>query len=191
MKLILASTSPYRAAQLERLGICFEKQDPQVDEEILKQAGLTPADLAEQLALEKARQVHQRFPEALVIGGDQLVSFEGKILGKPGSSERAVQQLLQLQGKRHELITAIAVLGPDFQETHTNHTLLTMRPLDEAAVRRYVEFDEPWNCAGAYKLESRGITLFESIHSSDHSAITGLPLLELTSLLSRAGLCIP
>ncbi|QDV18829.1 Maf-like protein YceF [Gimesia panareensis] len=191
MKLILASTSPYRASQLERLGLAFEQQDPQVDEEILKQAGLAPADLAEQLALEKARAIHKRFPEALVIGGDQLVSFEDTILGKPGSNARAVQQLLQLQGKTHELITAIAVLGPAFEETHINHTQLTMRQLDETALQRYVEFDEPWNCAGAYKLESRGITLFESIQSSDHSAITGLPLIELTSLLTRAGLEIP
>ncbi|QDT28097.1 Maf family protein [Gimesia panareensis] len=191
MKLILASTSPYRASQLERLGLAFEQQDPQVDEEILKQAGLAPADLAEQLALEKARAIHKRFPEALVIGGDQLVSFEGAILGKPGSNARAVQQLLQLQGKTHELITAIVVLGPAFEETHINHTQLTMRPLDEAALQRYVEFDEPWNCAGAYKLESRGITLFESIRSSDHSAITGIPLMELTSLLRRAGLELP
>ncbi len=191
MQLILASTSTYRAEQLRRLGIPFAQEDPQVDEDILKQAGLPPAELAKRLALEKALQVQQRFPTALIIGGDQLVSFEGDVLGKPGSNERAVQQLMRLQGTSHELITAIAVLGPAFEEVHCNHTRLTMRALDEAALRRYVEYDEPWNCAGAYKIESRGIALFESIESTDHSAITGIPLMELTSLLRRAGLELP
>ena len=191
MKLILASTSPYRKEQLQRLGLPFDQQAPQVDEDELKQSGLTPADLAEQLALEKAKQVQQRFPDALVIGGDQLVSFNDTILGKPGSTDRAIKQLMQLQGQTHELITAIAVLGPNFHKTHVNHTFLTMRSLDEAAITRYVEFDQPTNCAGAYKLESRGITLFETIQSPDHSAITGLPLIELTTLLINAGVTIP
>lgn len=191
MKLILASTSSYRAAQLQRLGLDFETCDPRVDESLLKQAGFTPDALAEILALEKAKAVSQQNPDAIVIGGDQLVSFENTILGKPGTEERAVKQLLSMQGKTHLLITAIAVLGPDFMETHINRTTLKMRQLDKDSLTRYVQFDQPLNCAGAYKLESRGITLFEEIQTTDQSAITGIPLMALTSLLIQAGMTLP
>lgn len=191
MKLILASTSPYRADQLRRLGLEFETHDPQVDESVLKEAGFSPENLAEILALEKAKQVFQQNPDDIVIGGDQLVSFENSILGKPGTKERAVEQLMSMQGKTHTLITAIAVLGPDFIETHINQTKLKMRPLSKEGIERYVEFDQPLNCAGAYKLESQGITLFEEIESTDHSAITGIPLIALTSLLIKAGVSLP
>ncbi len=191
MKLILASTSPYRAAQLQQLGLEFEQHDPQVDESLLKEAGFSPENLAEVLALEKAKQVFHHNPAAIVIGGDQLVSFEGAILGKPGTREQAIEQLLLMQGKAHTLITAIAVAGPDFVESHTNHTKLKMRELDKDTIKRYIEFDQPLNCAGSYKLESRGISLFEEIQSDDHSAITGIPLIALTSLLIKAGMEIP
>ncbi|QDT97075.1 Maf family protein [Gimesia aquarii] len=191
MKLILASTSPYRAEQLRRLGLEFEAQDPQVDESVLKEAGFSPENLAEVLALEKAKQVFQQNPDAIVIGADQLVSFENTILGKPGTKEHAVQQLMSMQGKTHTLITAIAVLGPDLIETHLDQTKLKMRSLDQGAIERYVEFDQPLNCAGSYKLESLGITLFEEIDSTDHSAITGIPLIALTSLLIKAGVTLP
>lgn len=191
MKLILASTSPYRADQLRRLGLEFETHDPQVDESVLKEAGFSPVNLAEILALEKAKQVFQQNPDDIVIGGDQLVSFENSILGKPGTKERAVEQLMSMQGKTHTLITAIAVLGPDFIETHINQTKLKMRLLSKEGIERYVAFDQPLNCAGAYKLESQGITLFEEIESTDHSAITGIPLIALTSLLIKAGVSLP
>ncbi|MCA9019223.1 MAG: septum formation protein Maf [Planctomycetaceae bacterium] len=191
MKLILASTSPYRAEQLKRLGLDFETRDPQVDEALFKQAGFTPETLAEVLALEKAKQVSQQNPEAIVIGGDQLVSFENTILGKPGSEQAAMEQLMSMQGQTHTLITAIAVTGPDFIETHINCTLLKMRTLDRDAIKRYIRFDQPLDCAGAYKLESRGITLFEEIQSTDHSAITGIPLIALTTLLIKAGVTLP
>ncbi len=191
MKLILASTSPYRAQQLKRIGLDFETCDPNVDEDLFKQAGFTPDTLAEVLALEKAKTVSQQYPQAVVIGGDQLVSFENRILGKPGSEELAIEQLLSMQGRTHLLITAIAVIGPDILETHINQTTLKMRDLSRTAVERYVRFDQPLNCAGAYKLESQGITLFEEIQSTDHSAITGIPLIALTSLLIKAGITIP
>lgn len=191
MKLILASTSPYRAQQLNRIGMEFETCDPNVDEDLFKQAGFTPETLAEVLALEKAKAVAQQNPQAVVIGGDQLVSFGNRILGKPGTEELAIEQLQSMQGQTHLLITAIAVLGPDFLETHINQTTLKMRELSKSAIERYVRFDQPLNCAGAYKLESQGITLFEEIQSTDHSAITGIPLIALTSLLMKAGISIP
>lgn len=191
MQLILASTSTYRAQQLQRLGLDFETRDPEVDEALFKQAGFTPETLAEVLALEKAKQVSLQNPDAIVIGGDQLVSFGNTILGKPGSEQAAVEQLLSMQGHSHILITAIAVSGPKLIETHINHTVLKMRRLDRDAIQRYVQFDQPLDCAGAYKLESRGITLFEEIQSTDHSAITGIPLIALTSLLIKAGITLP
>jgi len=191
MKLILASTSPYRAAQLRRLGLEFETCDPQVDETQFKQAGLAPEILAETLAKEKAKGVYQQNPTAIVIGGDQLVSFEEMILGKPGTAERALEQLMSMQGKSHLLITAIAVLGPGFVETHVNYTKLKMRQLDRETITRYIQFDQPLNCAGAYKLESQGITLFEEIESTDHSAISGIPLMALTTLLIQTGVRLP
>jgi len=191
MKLILASTSPYRAAQLRRLGLAFDICDPQVDETQFKQAGFSPEILAETLAMEKAKGVYQQNPDAIVIGGDQLVSFEERILGKPGTAERALEQLMSMQGKTHLLITAIAVLGPDFVETHINFTKLKMRQLKREAIKRYIQFDQPLNCAGAYKLESQGITLFEEIESTDHSAISGIPLIALTTLLIQAGVSLP
>ncbi|QDT43283.1 Maf-like protein YceF [Gimesia alba] len=191
MKLILASTSSYRAEQLKRLGLDFETRDPQVDEALFKQAGFTPETLAEVLALEKAKQVAGQNPETIVIGGDQLVSFENTILGKPGSEQAAIDQLMAMQGKSHTLITAIAVIGPDFLETHINQTTLKMRQLDQDAIKRYVQFDQPLDCAGAYKLESQGIALFVEIQSTDHSAITGIPLIALTTLLIKAGVTLP
>tara|TARA_R110002095_G_scaffold174863_1_gene152223 strand:+ start:1089 stop:1664 length:576 start_codon:yes stop_codon:yes gene_type:complete len=191
MKLILASTSSYRAAQLQRLGLNFETCDPQVDESLWKQTLISPESLAETLAMEKARQGFLQHPDAIVIGGDQLVSFENRILGKPGDAENAVKQLLSMQGKTHLLMTAIAVLGPNFRETHINCTTLKMRTMDQDALKRYVQFDQPLDCAGAYKLESRGIALFEEIQSTDHSAITGIPLMALTSILLKAGITLP
>ncbi len=190
-ELILASTSPYRRQLLERLGLPFRCASPDLDESTFKNLGLSPRDLAERLAQEKARAVSNRQPAAFVLGGDQLATIDGQILGKPGSFEAAVQQLTHLSGHDHALITAIALVHGEKVWTHTDETILTMRPLTEPEIRRYVKADLPLDCAGAYKLEARGITLFERIASADHSAITGLPLIALTDLLRAQGFAIP
>ncbi len=191
MELVLASTSPYRRALLERLGVPFGCRAPAVDEEALKASlgPLPPEALAETLAAEKARSLAG--PGLVVIGGDQLVAFEGRVLGKPGTAERAVAQLLALSGRTHHLITALAVWHEGRIERHLDRAALTMRPLGRAEIERYVAADQPWDCAGAYKLEQRGIVLFERIDARDHSAITGLPLMALTSLLREVGFAIP
>jgi septum formation protein len=189
--LILASTSPYRRALLERLGVPFRCVAPPVDEEALKDPSLPPRGLAALLARAKAESVAAAEHGAVVVGSDQLVAVEGEILGKPLSAGRAVEQLLRLAGRRHELITAVAVVHPGGLVEHIDVTALWMRPLTRDEVARYVEADRPIDCAGSYKLEARGVALFERIESADHTAITGLPLIALTSALRGLGFAIP
>lgn len=193
MKLILASTSPYRRALLERLGLPFECVAPRIDEEERKRSNdyLPPRQLSGLLAAEKAESVAVEFPEATIIGGDQLVTIQGKILGKPGSTRAAVEQLASLSGKEHELITSIAVVHSGKSRAYTDVTRLRMRKLSREEIERYVAADQPIDCAGSYKLESRGIVLFESILGPDHSAVTGIPLIALTTLLRELGARIP
>lgn len=190
-RLILASTSSYRKAQLEQLRIPFDALAPNVDEDAFKSQNHSPRELALRLAIEKAQRVAKDHPEAVVIGGDQLVSFEGRILGKPGTQENAVKQLLMLAGRAHDLITAVAVCHRGTCQTHLDETRLWMRPLGREAITRYIQADLPLDCAGAYKIESLGITLFERIETEDHTAITGLPLLAITRLLNAAGITVP
>jgi len=193
MDLILASTSPYRRALVERLGVPFRCIAPLIDEEELKAELNTagPRELAERLAMAKAISVARNEPHATVIGGDQLVAFDGTILGKPGSSEQAVAQLQAMSGRSHELITALVVLRDNTAHAHTNVTNLTLRPLTPSEIDRYVEADQPLDCAGSYRLEARGIALFERIDSDDHSAIVGVPLIALTTILRTIGFAIP
>ncbi len=191
LRVILASTSPYRKAQLAQLGISFESLPPEVDEDAFKRQLTYPHDLALRLAEEKAKAIAKVDPDAVVIGGDQLVSFEGEILGKPRTAERAVAQLLRLAGRDHALITAVAVCHRETCLTHIDETRLWMRSLDRESLERYVAADQPLDCAGAYKIESRGISLFDRIETKDHTAITGLPLLTITKLLNRVGVPVP
>ncbi|MEW4567853.1 Maf family protein [Tautonia sp. JC769] len=193
MDLILASTSPYRRALLERLGLPFRCRAPGVDEDQFKAVGLPPRELADRLAIAKADAVARLEPDprSIVIGSDQLVAFEGRVLGKPGSVERAVEQLLSLAGREHELITAMAVIQGTNVVQHTDVARLRLRPLSRAEIERYILADRPIDCAGSYKLEARGVALFDRIVSDDHSAITGLPLIALTTILRDLGVSIP
>ncbi len=192
-ELVLASTSPYRRALLERLGIPFRVAAPRLDEEAFKARSgtLSPRELAASLARAKAETLAVHESDAAILGGDQLVAFEGRILGKPGTPERAVEQLLAMAGKSHELITAIAVWHGGHLHEHLDIATLTFRPLTRDEATRYVAADRPTDCAGSYKLESRGIALFESILCGDHSAITGIPLIALTTILRRLAFVVP
>lgn len=187
LPLILASTSPYRRALVARLNYPFSVEDPQLDEAPFKTLGLAPQALAQRLAREKALAVARRNPQALVIGGDQVAAFRDGILSKPGTVEAAVAQLLRLQGQTHQLFTALHLLGPGIDRQILAVTTLTMRELDFAQIRRYVELDRPLDCAGAYKLEASGIKLFREITGGDHDAIVGVPLMALQSELSQLG----
>jgi septum formation protein len=191
--LVLASTSSYRQSLLERLGVPFRCRAPLCDEAALQRqsAGLEPLRLAETLALAKASSLLEDEPRSTIIGCDQLVSFGGRIFGKPGSVERAVYQLQSMSGQTHDLVTALVVVRGSDIFRHTDVTRLRMRPLTRAAIERYVAADRPFDCAGSYKLESRGIVLFDRIESEDQSAITGLPLIALATILRDLGLPIP
>ena len=190
--LVLASTSPYRRALVERLGLAPEIEAPGVDESVPGPPGEAPADRAVRLAIAKARAVHERRPGALVIGSDQVVDLDGEVLGKPGDAAGARAQLARLTGRRHRLVTALAVVHPDGRlETALDVHEMTMRPLDAAAIGRYVDRDAPLDCAGSYRIESLGIALFELIEGRDFTAIVGLPLIALSSILGSAGLHVP
>ena len=144
---------------LKRLGLSFSQIGPNVDEDSLKESGLPPVEVARSLANSKAKVVAADKPDSLVIGSDQLVSLDGQILGKPGSMEAAVDQLLSMSGKTHELITAVAIHSPAGVDTFENIAAMTMHQLDRAAISRYVERDQPVDCAGSYKIEDAGISL--------------------------------
>lgn len=189
--LVLASTSRYRKALLERLGIPFTVAAPACDEAAYQARIADPFDLAIALAAAKAEAVARAHPAAVVIGSDQVCAHDGAVLGKPGDRPRALAQLQRLQGRSHDLITAVCVLGPNGAQAFHDLSRLRMRALDDAALLRYLDRDEPYDCAGSYKLEAAGITLFATIQSADHTAITGLPLLQLTGVLRTLGFALP
>lgn len=189
--LVLASTSRYRGELLARLGVPFLAAAPDCDEDAYKATGLSPRELAETLALAKAESLRAAYPEAAILGGDQVAAIDDAILGKPGSSAAACAQLARLAGRTHTLITATALIAPGRVLRHTDITRLTMRALSAAQIERYIAADQPLDCAGSYKLERLGIALFSRIESADHTAVIGLPLLAITAMLDEIGIVIP
>lgn len=190
--LVLASTSPYRRQLLDRLGVPYVAVPHAADEGAPGPPGETPDALAARLAHDKACSLAADWPGALILGSDQVVDLGGEVLGKPGSADAAVAQLRRLAGRRHRLLTAVALRHPDGRvdrELDVHH--MTMRRLDDAALRRYVERDRPVDCAGSYRIEAGGIALFEAIEGADFTAIVGLPLLTVGRLLGRAGWVVP
>lgn len=188
---MLASTSTGRRALLDRLRVPYEAIASGVDEDAIH--GSSAEDVARARAIAKAESVARERPEALVIGADQVVELDGAILGKPGTDARATEQLRTLAGRVHRLITAVALVGrgASVREVGVDVHRMTMRALDEAEIRRYVAADAPADCAGSYKVESLGIALFERIEGDDWTAIVGLPLMMVCSMLRRAGWALP
>lgn len=190
--LILASSSRYRRVLLERLGIPFESIPPEVDEDAAKNLGYEPAFLARTLAEEKARVVARARPDAVVIGSDQVAAIDALVLDKPLTHEAAHAQLARLQGREHALHTAVTVIDPHGATTTDLVSVrLRMRALDDDAIDRYLRADEPLDCCGSYRIEARGIALFESIETSDFTAIEGLPMLTVVRRLRDARFAIP
>lgn len=187
MKLILASTSPYRKIQLQRLYTDFDTHKPLVDEEVYKAQISDPELLARTLAGLKAGNVFDAHPTSLVIGGDQVASFEGKILSKPHSHEKATEQLSLMQGKTHQLFTALHLKGPKICLDILETTTLTMREMSLKEIDLYLKRDKPYDCAGSYKIEESGIKLFSKIEGEDHEAIMGVPLMKLQTTLIQLG----
>lgn len=192
-QLILASTSPYRKELLSRLGIAFQQWAPQCNEDDFKAQIKDPHLLAKTLARKKAESLlaPATTGNPIIIGGDQIVALENEIIGKSGSSQKAEEQLWKMQGKTHELITAIAVVTPERNFEFTDVTRLTMRKLSREQIKRYINADQPFDCAGSYKIEKLGISLFEKIESADFTAIQGIPLIELANVLIECGLQVP
>jgi septum formation protein len=188
--LILASGSPYRRALLARLGIPFESQLSGVAEGHV--AAESPADRALRLALQKARAVADSRPDAVVIGSDQVASAGDELLDKPGDAAHCRAQLRLLSGRTARFHTACAVLGADAGvQLHVDTTTVLFRALTAAEIERYVAREQPFDCAGGFKVEGLGVALFEFIESQDPTALIGLPLIWLAAALRRAGYEVP
>lgn len=188
--LILASTSRYRRELLGRLGLEFEVARPETDE--TPQPGEVPAALAARLAEAKAAAVAAQRPAAWVIGSDQVAEFDGRPIGKPGGREGAIAQLAAMSGREVRFCTGLCVLRhgePGLSELDV--TVVRFRALTTAEIERYVDAEQPFDCAGSFKSEGLGITLFEAIESRDPTALIGLPLIATARLLRRAGYALP
>jgi len=186
--LILGSTSVYRRELLARLNIPFEIVSPDVDETPV--AGEMPADLARRLALAKARAVAARFPQAVVIGSDQVADLDGEPLGKPGNHERATDQLRRMRGHSLVFHTAVAVacMATGYEELEIAAVRVKFRNLSDAEIETYLQREKPYDCAGSAKSEGLGIALLESIDSDDPTALVGLPLIRTCGMLTAAGI---
>ena len=180
--IILASQSPARKKLLRSLGLSFQVIHPSVDEEVYKRKIKDPKTLCHTLARVKAESVNKN--NCWVIGSDQIAHLKGRILGKPGNKKKALETLSLLQGKTHELMTALHLQKPDgsyFEELVINK--MSMHILSQKQIEFYLDQDQPYECAGSYTIEKRGITLFKKIESPDFNAIIGLPLISLSSQL--------
>tara|TARA_R110000850_G_scaffold277133_1_gene423304 strand:+ start:81259 stop:81843 length:585 start_codon:yes stop_codon:yes gene_type:complete len=183
MRLILASSSPYRRALLERLRLPFETIAPDIDETPLENEN--PVELALRLAKEKATVVAKNNPSAVVIGSDQVATINGVAIGKPGNHECAMNQLKMLSGQTVMFHTALCVSHEGATETENIVTHCRFRTLNEAEIHYYLDQEQPYDTAGSAKAESLGITLMEHIRSDDPTAIIGLPLITLSRMLRR------
>ncbi|AZR25837.1 septum formation inhibitor Maf [Xanthomonas vasicola pv. arecae] len=188
-RLILASTSAYRRELLSRLQLEFDTARPEVDEQA--KPGETPSALASRLAAEKAAAVAARLPEAWVIGSDQVADIEGEALGKPGTRERARAQLTTMSGRTLRFHTAVSLIGPERELHALDLTEVQLRTLTAAEIERYLDAEPALDCAGSFKCEGLGISLFDAIRSADPTALVGLPLIALARLLRQAGFQLP
>ena len=186
-QLVLASTSPYRRTLLERLGIPFETAAPDTDESPLENE--SPSALVARLSEAKARAIAPQFSNALIIGSDQVAVLNEQILGKPGNHENAVQQLQAASGHRVDFLTGLCLLNTQTQHCHVEVVPFSVvfRPLSDAQIEQYLLKDKPYNCAGSFKSEGLGISLFEKMEGDDPNALIGLPLIALITMLAREG----
>lgn len=188
MQLVLASTSPYRRELLARLGVPFAVAAPDVDETPLP--GESPDETAQRLSLLKAQAVAKQYPDALIIGSDQVALLEGVQLGKPGTHEKAVAQLQSMRGKALEFHTALTLFNARTGSMQTANVpvRLVMRNYTDAQIESYLRRDQPYNCCGSAKSESLGIALIARFETEDPNALVGLPLIKLTEMLANEGL---
>jgi len=185
--LILGSTSRYRKELLNRLRIPFETASPDVDE--TPHSNESPKDLALRLALAKARAVALKYPEAVVIGSDQVADLEGTPLGKPGNHANAILQLQRMRGKTVIFQTALSVvcIATGYERTDLAEVKVKFRDLSDAEIETYLRAEEPYDCAGSAKSEGLGIALLDAIDNDDPTALIGLPLIRTCQMLREAG----
>ena len=190
LPLILASTSPFRRELLERIGIQFTMAAPDIDESA--QPGETPPALVRRLSEAKARAIGVSC-KGLIIGSDQVATTGDDILGKPGTHEKAVEQLKYLSGKRVCFQTGLCLLNTetDTADVEVIPFIVHFRQLEDRQIEHYLRADRPYNCAGSFKSEGLGITLFERMEGDDPTALIGLPLIRLTTMLHTAGITLP
>jgi septum formation protein len=190
LKLILASSSPYRRELLERLKIPFEVMAPEVDE--TPRPGEMPEKLVERLAVEKAQKIAGQMPGTLVIGSDQVAVYNGSIVGKPHSHDKAVEQLRSASGRTVTLYTGLVLVNADTQgvQCEVIPYRVTFRALTEAQIESYLRQEQPYSCAGSVKSEGLGIALLEKFEGDDPNTLIGLPLIRLVRMLENEGVKI-
>ena len=191
-RVLLASTSRHRRALLDEVGLSGVASVAPLCDEVVEDPSIEPEELVRLLSIRKAESLSEAHPEALIIGSDQVVELDGAILGKPGTAERAVDQLMRLAGREHRLLTGICVHEPASGKSEVAVAVhrMRMRALDRERLARYVAADGPVDCAGSYRIESMGATLFESMEGEDYTAIVGLPLCHLGRLLDLFGVTL-
>jgi septum formation protein len=189
-RLLLGSTSRYRRELLNRLRVPFDVASPEVDE--APHPGESPSALASRLAHAKAAALLDGHPDTWILGSDQVAAMGQRILGKPGGHPQALAQLMAMSGRSVEFLTAVSLVHAQGQHIHAlDVTTVRFRTLDEDSVRRYLDAEQPFDCAGSFKAEGLGIALFESITSRDPTALIGLPLIATARMLRQAGFAIP
>lgn len=189
--LVLASTSAYRRELLTRLGVRFDVVAPAVSEEDL--VNEVPAQRARRLALAKAQIVAQQYPEAIVIGADQVAALGARVLHKSAHAAGAREQLTALSGKLVDFFTACAIIGARaaVHEVHLDATHVVFRALSAEEITRYIEHERPFDCAGSFKVETLGIALLERIDMTDPTGLIGMPLIWIAQALRRCGYAVP
>ncbi len=188
MKLVLASSSPFRKALLEKLHLKFETASPDIDETPLKDESIE--DMVKRLAEAKAVALAEQYPDALIIGSDQSAALHGKVLHKPGNFETALNQLRAASGQSITFLTGLCLFNSATQtaETLCDPFVVKFRKLTDDEIVHYLKLEEPYNCAGSFKSEGLGISLFESMYGNDPNSLIGLPLIELCRLLKKNGM---
>lgn len=188
-KIILASTSIYRQKLFAQLGIPFEIIPSGVDENPAKKIAKTPEELVMMLSEAKAKAVALRFPDALIIGSDQCAAIGNRLLDKPGNRANALKQLTSLSGKTHRLLTGVYIFDGRQKKgiSHLDVHFLHMHSFQKAQLQKYLSHDQPWDCAGSYRIEAQGIALFDNIKGTDNTAIVGLPLIAVVRMLRELG----
>lgn len=186
-KLVLASTSPFRKAILEKLDLPFETDSPQTDETPLTDE--SPAQLVQRLAVAKAHAVADKHPDSLIIGSDQVAVIDNTILGKPGDHETAMKQLRFASGKKVSFLTGLCLLNTESgnYQAEVVPFHVVFRDLNDSQIDHYLKKEQPYNCAGSFKSEALGICLFEKLEGDDPNTLIGLPLIRLVRMLEQEG----